>query len=86
MCGGGSAELTWERDGWRKKLTATKSTLTVRLLQLGRSNGNIGSAEIKNGLIQQSTLRRNSDKEDMTPPESSEAPAQELKLTQISGS
>ena len=50
MCNGGSAELTRERDGWRKKLTATKSTLTVRLLQLGRSNGNIWSAEIKNGL------------------------------------
>ncbi len=78
---GGGAELTRERDGGRKKES---------LLQWGRSNGDIESAEIKNGLysaVLQSgphPLRRNGDKDDMTSAESSEAPAQ--KLTQISGS
>lgn len=92
MYSGGGAELTCER--WREK-QGDKEEIKVKEKHTDRYSGgglmgNIGSAEIKNGLysaVLQSgphPLRRNSD--DMTSVETSEAAAQKLRLTQISGS
>lgn len=90
MFSGGGAELTRERDGGRKKEPQRALLQQERYIK-GGLMVILGLQKQRIGSIQQCysqgphPLRRNSDKDDMTPPESSEVPAQKLRLTQISG-